>query len=164
MKNMILQAKNFKVFALCSLFLVGLTACKGNGKNEPSTLISDKEKPSWTAPVDDYDMSSSMTATVKVDLTINYPKLIKDAERSIGEGDLLAAFAGNKCIGVTTPQEGLFFLYITPPAEADAVITLHYYSSILKNLFVAEETFTFANDTQLGSYTEPYTPTFVVAQ
>ena len=153
--------KYFAFCMLCALMLgtVVLSGCKKNGKDEPSTLISDKEKPAWVAP-SDFDMTSSMTAVIRVDLSLTYPKLIKDAARSIGEGDLLAAFAGDQCIGVTSPEEGLFYLFITTPTKDDAPISLHYYSSILKNLFVSDETFVFDNDQRLGSYSEPYTPHF----
>ena len=163
MKSMILPARNFKVIALCSLFLVGLMACKGKGDG-PESLISDKEKPAWAAPAE-FDMSSSMTATVKVDLSLTYPKHVKNASEAVAEDDLLAAFVGNVCVGVTdSVVDGLFFLYITPPTGDEGDIKLRYYSSILKNTFISKETFLFQNDEQKGSYSKPYTPEFIVEE
>lgn len=62
MKNMTLPAKSCSIL-LCALLLFA-AGCK---KDEPETFISDKARPTWTAS-GNHDMTSSMTAVVKVDL------------------------------------------------------------------------------------------------
>jgi len=151
-----------RVLALCSLFVLLLAGCK----KEPETLISDQPTPNWTAP-EQYDMTSSMTAVVRVDLTRTYPSQVKEAESAINEGDLLAAFIGEECVGVTKPAEGnLFYLYISGPKSGsdDAQVTLRYYSALLKNTFAAKQTIPYVNDAHHGSVTEPLTPDFFVAK
>ena len=148
-------------FLLSVLFLA---SCE---KEKKESLIDDKPAPAW-AVSDNYDLSSSMTAIIKVDLSLTYPTQVKEA--SVDEKDLLAAFNGDKCVGVASPKDGLFYLYIAGlPAEdgnaqasENAPITLRYYSAVLKNLFVAKETVPFVNDAHKGSVAEPFAPLFVV--
>ena len=166
MKNMMSQVKNcnpssLRPLVLCTLSLctllcsLFLTGCKDKG---PDTFAGKQSRPVWTAATD-YDMSASMTAVVKVDLNTQYPVLAKDF--AVEDQDLLAAFADGQCIGVAEPQEGLFFLYIT---GTDKPVTLRYYSAHYANLFETKDTFEFANDTQLGTVSEPFTPTWTVAK
>ena len=54
--------------------------------------------------------------------------------------------------------------YITPATEAGGEVQLKFYSPDLKRIFVAKETFTFRNDAQLGSVSEPYTPEWKVTE
>ena len=152
MKNMMLQVKKFSKIALCALLIMA-AGCKG--KNEPESIHGDKTAPSWSAP-EDYDYSSSMTAVVKVDLQSQYPE--SAADFTINEKDLLAAFADEQCLGVASPQDGLFFLYI---AGTEGSVTLRYYSAQYKNLFAAEP-IPYQNDTHLGTVAEPYSPAFSV--
>ena len=76
-------------------------------------------------------------------------------------GVSLAAFIGDNCVGVASPKEGLFFLYI---AGTEGTVTLRYYSAHYKNLFEAKDVFAFKNDDHLGTVAEPFTPTFVVVK
>lgn len=143
---------------LCALALC-VWGCKN--RNEPESLIGSVEKPNWTAPTK-YDYSSSMTAVVKVNLNASYTaEQLAAANYQLSEGDMVAAFSGDECLGVAAPQEGLFFLYICAPTSGSNV-TLRYYSSVLKNMFLAEP-FAFANDTQLGTIDEPHTPAFIIS-
>ena len=144
--------------ALCTLFMTGCN------DPEPESIISDKSQPTW-APPTDYDLSSSMTAIIKVDLSISYPDQVKDPANAIDAKDLVAAFIGEQCVGVASPQEsGLFFLYISGPASdsENPEVTLRYYSAILKNNFVASEKIPYINDKVLGTVAAPYVPTFVM--
>ena len=71
---------------------------------------------------------------------------------------------GNDCCGVAEYKAdyGLYWLYISPAADANANVQLRFYSPELKRIFDATSTFPFRNDTQLGSITEPYTPEWAV--
>lgn len=144
MRNMMLQAQNFKVMALCSLFLIALTGCKE--KNEPSSP-QQVDDPKWEVTVEN-NLSLSMTAVVKV-------------EGAVGT---LAAFMGEECCGVGTYIDGLYHLYISPAIEDGGKVQLKFYSPKLKRIFVATETFPFRNDTQLGTIAEPYTPIWDVTK
>lgn len=156
-----------KVFVVSMLMSVLFFAsCEKDKKSD--SIISDKSAPAWTVS-DNYDLSSSMTAIIKVDLTLTYPTQVKEA--SVDAGDLLAAFNGDKCVGVASPQDGLFYLYIAglPTEDGNAQaentpIKLRYYSAVLKNLFVAKETIPFVNDAHMGSVAEPYKPLMLVEQ
>ena len=145
-KNM---KKHLYIFLLCTLSLCTLVGCK---KDEPETFISDQARPVWTAP-EAGDMTSSMTAVVKVDLKAQYPE--KASDWQLNDNDLLAAFNGETCLGVASPKEGLFFLYI---AGTEGAVTLRDCSAHYKNFFEAKDAFTFANDAHLGTVAEPFVP------
>ena len=127
------------------LFLCTFFGCKKG--NTPETLQGSTEKPSCY--------------TAEQLSTVNY---------QLSTDDMLAAFSGDELVGVAEPlplqgdggqEEGLlFFLYICAPTKGED-ITLKYYSSVLKNIFIAEP-FAFANDTQLGSIANPYMPQFTI--
>ena len=147
-----LQVRNCKIPALCSLLLVALVGCKD--KEQPVNPFVDPgttENPNWVVSGDN-NMSSSMTAIVKVSFAKS-------------EG-ILAAFIGNDCCGLANYNTdlGLYWLYISPATEAGGNVQLRFYSPELKRIFDATTTFSFSNDTQLGSITEPYTPEWKVMQ
>jgi hypothetical protein len=97
------------IFSVVVLLLVG---CK---KDEPETFAANLSRPSWTA-VEGGDITLSMTAVVKVDLKAQYPE--KAADFVLDDKDLLAAFSGETCLGTASPQDGLFFLYVSSPSSA----------------------------------------------
>jgi hypothetical protein len=154
MKNMTLPVRNFNLL-LCALLLFA-AGCKD--KNAPETFASDQPRPTWTAP-EKTDMTSSMTAVVKVDLAAQYPETAADFV--LDDNDLLAAFSGETCLGVASAQDGLFFLYI---AGTEGAVTLRYYSAHYKNLFEAKDAFPYHNDDHLGTPDSPLIPTFVVVK
>lgn len=145
MRNMMLQVRNFSKIALCAVLLFA-AGCKDkkddpvNPQVEPGTT----ENPNWVITVDN-DMTSSMTAIVKVSLGKN--------------AGTLAAFMGKDCCGIAEYNEesGLYWLYISPAKEASEV-QLKFYSPDQKRIFNATSTFPFRNDTQLGTVAAPYTP------
>ena len=167
MKNMMSQVRNFKVLALCALSLIALTGCKS--KNEPvqpvdpqtETIVGNVSKPDWTSP-SEYDLMSSMTAIVKVDLSQSFTTE-QLADWQPAADDMLAAFDGTTCLGMTTPQDGLFFLFISAPQEGNEVL-LKYYSTAVKNIFTATEPVPYKNNTRLGTVSDPYKPKWAVAK
>lgn len=143
---------------LCTLLLIAAGCNSTSNGNEPESIICSTAKPAWTAPAV-YDMTSSMTAVVKVDLSAVYTaEQLLAADYQLSGEDLIAAFAGDECLGVATPKDGLFFLYVCTPTNGQE-ITLKYYSTILKNILVATP-FAFTDGGHLGSIAEPYTPAF----
>ena len=154
--------KKFRnVMILCALLLVA-----GCTSEEPDAISGDVATPTWADPTS-YDMTASMTAIVDVNLSYSFPAQVANLKNPLTkDGDLLAAFDGETCLGVAKLVDGLYFLYITAPVSGteseSAPVTLKYYSKDLKNIFVGTETITFRNDTQLGSIAEPYIPRFVV--
>ena len=148
--------KQVYILVLCTLALCAFFGCKE--KNKPESFLSDKARPTWTAP-SDYDYTSSMTAVIQVDLAAQYPDIAKDFV--LNDNDLLAAFSGETCLGTASPQEDLFFLYI---AGTEGTVTLRYYSAHYKNLFEAKDAFPFVNDDHLGTVAEPLVPAFVVVK
>lgn len=68
------------VFVLCSLsmaMLVFFSGCKSETAPVPESFMSNKECPAWEA-VENHDLTSSMTAVVKVDLKAQYPNEASD--------------------------------------------------------------------------------------
>lgn len=154
------------ILASCVLLLCATGCKKDKNKKDDNTPISNSETlvgkvsaPSWTAS-SDYDYNSSMTAIVKVNLAEQFPDRASDFE--LTGNDMLAAFIDGQCVGVSQPQDGLFFLFITEPVTASSTsgkqVTLRYYSAHYKNLFEAADVFPFENDARQGTVTEPYVP------
>ena len=166
MKNMMSQVKNCNPSSLRPLVLCTLSLCTllcslllpGCKDKEPETFVNDVSAPAWVTS-DNYDYTSSMTAVVKVDLKAQYPE--KAADFLIDSKDQIGAFSGDTCLGIASPQSGVFFLYI---AGTEGEISLRYYSAYYKNLFEAKDAFTFQNDANLGTVAEPFTPTWTVAK
>ncbi len=103
-----------------------------------------------------------MTAVIKVDLAAQYPDIAADFV--LMDNDLLAAFSGKTCLGVASPNEGSFYLYIGAPVGLTPTsVTLRYYSAHYKNLFEAKDAFPYVSDTQQGNADEPFIPAFVCA-
>lgn len=149
---------NLFAIVICISMLV-LSGCKDKGVQ---SVVGTTEKPAWSAPAD-YDMTSSMTAIIKVDLTEIYtPEQLSAANYQLSADDLVAAFSDNECLGVATLQDGLFYLFICAPSNGSE-ITLRYYSNALKNIFTTAP-ITFVSDGHLGSINAPYIPAFVPAE
>ena len=151
------------IIASCALLLLA-AGCKE--QNKPQSFVGNVEHPAWAAP-SDYDYTSSMTAVIQVDLKAQYPETASDFVLS--DNDLLGAFSGETCLGVATPLDDLFFLYIASPSslqgeDGGRLVTLRYYSAHYKNLFEAKDAFPFVNDDHLGTIAEPLAPAFVVVK
>ena len=160
--------KKLMVIASCAVLLI-VAGCKDKNTPEVESLVGSVATPSWQAP-ESYDMTSSMTAIVKID-SAEQLAAVKDKMTDgqiVHEGDLLAAFSGENCLGVDTihaDQAGLFFLYIAGSSEENpANVQLRYYSTQLSNIFAANESFAFSNDGHLGSVSIPYTPAWSIAK
>ena len=165
--------KPFIVIVLCALMCM-VAGCKSDPQKDSTnpvtpdtpvdpvtpteTLKGNIARPTWMAP-SDYDYTSSMTAVVKTDLLAAYPELAKDYV--LQDKDILAAFIGDKCLGVASPTDGLFYMYIV---GSEGVVTLQYWSAYYTNTFVAKNAFEFANDAHLGTVSKPLKPAFVVAR
>lgn len=153
--------KNYLFLIALVMSVLTFTSCdKNKGKGlDPETLAGNVEKPTWVADTVSYDYSSSMTAVIKVDLLASYPVMAKDFQ--LNDNDLLSAFSGETCVGVAKCVNGLFYLFV---AGKEGPVTLRFYSGYYKNLFEAKDAFTFQNDAILGTYTEPFKPTFLVVK
>ena len=158
------------ILASCVLLLCATGCKKDKNKKDDNTPISNSETlvgkvsaPTWTAS-SDYDYNSSMTAVVRIDLAEQFPDRASDFE--LTGNDVLAAFIDGQCVGVSKPEEGLFFLFITEPVTtgSNRQVTLRYYSVHYKNLFEATNVFPFENDARQGTVTEPYVPELKVGE
>ena len=110
--------KKYLYYVICilSVLTVFFAGCKD--KNAPESFNGNVARPTWTAPGVS-DITSSMTAVIKVDLKAQYPETAADWQPSVN--DLLAAFSGETCLGVAQPQDGLFFLYIAAPVTGTRI-------------------------------------------
>ncbi len=149
--------KKIIILASCALLLLA-AGCKD--KNAPESFNGNVARPTWTTS-GSHDMTSSMTAVVKVDLATQYPDIAKDFV--LNDNDLIAAFSDETCLAVAAPDEGLFYLYIGAPLNGNpSSITLRYYSAYYKNLFEAKDAFPYVSDSRQGNADTPFIPTFVV--
>ena len=157
MRNMISQVRNcnllraLSVCILCAVFCT-LTGCKDkNNEPEDPTVPGTTENPNWAVTVDN-DMTSSMTAVVKVSFA--------------SQSGTLAAFIGNDCCAIATYDADLklYWLYISPASEQGGNVQLRFYSPDQKRIFDATSTFPFRNDIQLGTVANPHTLSWTVAK
>jgi hypothetical protein len=150
------------IFLVFSLFVgckkENVSPTTPDGPEESAIPRSNIPIPDWQVS-SDYDYSSSMTVIAQVDLTMSYTSLTPN-DWQVDTTDLLAAFAGSECIGVTKPVNNLFFLYITSPSQDNEDISLRYYSVRLHNIFQADTIFHFENGARHGSTTNPVKPLF----
>lgn len=159
-----MKRNHFSIYSIClTLCMLAATAvffsgCKKDSEPEPETFVSNKARPTWTASPSG-DITSSMTAVVKVDLKAQYPSIAADFKMT--ENDLMAAFIGETCVASAVPEEGLFFLYVD---GKEGNVSLKYYSAHYKNIFEAKDAFPFKNDDHLGTVAQPLAPTFVVVK
>jgi len=150
------HSKLFGLFAAFVLGAVVLSSCQQKQPEpEPETFMSDKERPTWTAP-EKYDYTASMTAVIRMDLKAQYPQ--KAADFVVKDEDVFAAFSGDSCLGVAELKDGLYYLYVV---GTEGAVTLRYYSAHYKNIFEAVNAFDFKNDTQLGTPGAPFIPQWV---
>ena len=164
MKNMMSLVRNCNLLLL-SILLLSVAGCKKD-VNEPQTvpvpvpateeqmIHGNQPRPSWVV-TDESNLQSSMTAIIKV-TTLN-GQAIDDT--MVGADDLLAAFIGEKCVGIAEYKDGLFYLYLS--AE-EGTVTLRYYSAYYTNLFEVKDAFVYRNNASIGTVSEPYCPQWVV--
>lgn len=152
-------------YLMILLVLSLLVGCKKeNSKPTTPDGTEVSEIPRGSVPIPDWQVSSdydysSMTVIAQVDLTTTYTALTPN-DWQVDSTDLLAAFAGSECIGVTKPVNNLFFLYITSPSQNNEDISLWYYSVRLRNIFQADTKLTFVNGDRQGSVSDPLRPLF----
>ena len=139
--------KNFSKVVLCTVLLLA-GGCKDN---DPFVNQGNVDNPDWVVTANN-DMTSSMTAIVRVSFT--------------EPAGILAAFIGDDCCGVAEYKAayGLYWLYISPATEGGGNVQLRFYSPNLKRIFNATSTFPYCNDTQLGTFSNPYIPSWTVSQ
>ena len=160
-----MKTKSFIAVSLTILCTLLLPGCKNNRNNpdNPQSIIGTTARPGWTKP-DIYDMTSSMTAIIKVDMTLTYSaKQLSEADYHQSDNDMLAAFEGENCLGVAEQKNNMFFLYISAPKE-NTEVQLRFYSDALRNIYTANESLTFSNDACIGTILYPYTPKFELAK
>ena len=146
-----------KIILTC--FVCLLTGCSKDSSDD--YYMGNVERPSWTTN-SNYDYSSSMTAIVRVELIQTFPD---NGDIFVyGEGDLLAAFVDDECVGVASMVDGLYFLYMALPdnynSSANIVINLHYYNASLKRIFLSESSLEYQSDACIGTADNPMTLSF----
>lgn len=129
-----------------------------NPQNKPSWTIGKgralAEVPAWT-PIPDELLSSSMTVTVGLDKAFTEDDIDE-------EGDMLAAFCGTECLGVsniriTSSGEARAYMYVLPPTGTDRSISFSYYSKKKGRLYCWPNKLQYKNNDIVGTTREPYT-------
>ncbi len=125
----------------------------------PTVVNMQHDYPSWQ-PYDTSDLEGSMTIT---------GKLPSSLQSTADTADLIGAFSGDKCWGVTKIQmidgQPYFFLYINRPriayyADEETNLTLRYYCTGTRFIYVLKDAVVFSVDGHIGTIKEPYVPLF----
>jgi hypothetical protein len=137
------------MFLLVSFLCLSVSSCK-----EEEETFRTFPVPEWNVRTADYAVN--MTAVVQLP-----PNLIQYAQRD----DLLAAFAGETCVGKGELQgEGLYFVTIHGTTDAEPLIHFQYYSARNKYLYDSGELFRFETDKVIGVYDYPEILPFVIVK
>ena len=165
-----LQWKKIGQIAMCAAVLLLAVGCKDKKddpqvpEQETESIVGNVSKPAWTV-TDDYDMTASMTAIVKVDMTSLYSdEQLSEAKYELSDEDLLAAFSGDSCLGMAEWIDGVGHIYIGNTNAGVQSVQLKYYSTVLKNIFADTELIPFVVDENKGTVSQPYTPSWALAK
>lgn len=123
--------------------------------------IAQHDRPTW-AVADTTDLESTMTITGVLPAAL---------AGNAGTADIVAAFAGNDCWGLTNIRyvndQAYFFLFVNRPrsnADSFPLLTLRYYSTKTRYIYVEKEVCTFAVDAMIGTIDTPFTPKFTTTE
>lgn len=159
MKTTVFSVQNIAKMALFTLLLL-VVSC--NSSEDPEySIFGYQSKPAWKVSPD-YDMSSSMTMIVKVDLSSVYTaKQLSDVHFDVNDKDIMAAFADTVCLGVDSLIEGLNHIYVGATSEGVESFRLKYYSSMLKHIYVSES-IPYEVQGQKGTISDPFVPKWTI--
>jgi hypothetical protein len=137
--------KNLFIYALIALTLTLFSSCE---KEEYNTY----ENPHWA--VTSYE-GLSASCTIVMDL----PNNIKPYQ---DEDDVVAAFINGECRGVSTQQNGLFYIIVSAAADEVANIDLKYYNVSNKYMYQVAEQIPFEINKRIGTTDDPFIPTCII--
>lgn len=139
---------NIKLSVIISAILAGtiFTSC------EKEPVYTTYENPHWE--VGSYE-GISESCTIVMDLPANL-KPYQDA------ADVVGAFIGNECRGVSTQQEGLFYIIVSGAGDESGNITLRYWNARNKYMYQVNEVIPFEINGQKGSSDAPFVPSFSI--
>lgn len=151
----------FKKILQYSLLVASLFLAASCSKEEHEGVVDEiQQKPNWVAisnykkleqapdwKVTNTSITQSMTATIA----------FGDSLPTIEKDEVLAAFADDECVGVTTynDESKRFYLYIREPQNGEKNISLAYYSSNEQNVRYWPNSIIFATDKILGTPNNP---------
>lgn len=152
MKRFPIPVRTIRVGCVAAICCIFGYACKS--RTEPDRQY---DKPAWTV-ADTTDLESTMTVT----------GMLPDALAGQADStDLVAAFSGDVCWGVTNLQmidgRPYFFLFVIRPRSAsvtDESLTLRYYATKTRLIYAERNAFDFTTDGTIGTVESPFTPAF----
>lgn len=135
----------FQLITVILLFLT-FSSC------EKEPVYNLYENPHWN--ITSYE-GLSESCTIVMDLPANL-KPYQDSS------DMVGAFIGDECRGVSTQQDGLFYIMVIGASDEADNITLKYWSARNKYMYKINEVIPFEINKTLGSTDEPFIPTFSI--
>ncbi|MCF7918325.1 MAG: T9SS type A sorting domain-containing protein [Candidatus Cloacimonetes bacterium] len=110
-----------------------------------------EDEPDWQVIPELYEYNMNIIAVV-----------MQDGMEAANETDMIAAFYGDECRGVTTPvyleafDRNLVFMTVYGNVDEDISFNFKYFNSLTSQTYDLEETIDFAANDVFGSILEPY--------
>lgn len=135
-----------------SIIAVALFAIAALASCEKEPEYNTYENPHWA--VTSYE-GISESCTIVMDL----PASLKPYQDT---ADVVAAFIGDQCRGVSTQQEGLFYIIVSGAADENRNIVLKYWSARNRYMYQIDEVIPFEINAQKGTTDAPFIPSFSI--
>lgn len=154
----------FKKILQYSLLLASLFLAASCSKEEHEGVVDEiQQKPNWTrfpylleiAQAPDWKVDNTSSFTQSMTATIALDESIRDVQGN----DLIAAFAGDECVGVTNydVRSSRFYLYINEPQQSgEKQLTLIYYNTKTRTLRHWPRIIDYVTDRILGTVSKPF--------
>jgi hypothetical protein len=119
----------------------------------PKIPLMASQQPTWV-PVPNMQFNMNVIGKIQISTGVY----------SLNENDLIGAFVGNECRGVTSPVPslaGILFLTIGSNIQSGETVTFKIYLASTNEIANTNETIAFQNAGEVGTMTNPYIFTYI---
>lgn len=132
---------------LALALLAGFSSCKKDSNDgDGGTKGTEYADPQWTSVEAKGDYAYTMTAVFYL------PGELKEM---MSEGDQIAAFVGQECRAVSSPQNGVFILNVIGTSDEESTLTFKYWNASTHYLYELDDSVTYVPDMIYGVVDEP---------
>ncbi len=136
--------RNLLIFSLA--LLAGFSSCKKDSKTGGPDVNPVYDDPLWSAVEAKGDYAYTMTAVFD---------LPADLKANVSDGDRMAAFVGDECRAVSSPNNGLFILNIVGTSDEESALNFKYWNASTHYLYEFDGSVTYVPDLIYGVVDEP---------